>query len=347
MGFNKDYLPSSPRTGHCIHEILHYFTQNKNHHISLYNIFICLICTSLRTPRTVGDLFGFFLYLGEIMNKGGSSPNVAQAIETASQDMPQTPDTNAITDALKTLAGKKHTGASHTDNHSSDADLRSLYDSNCTTGKTCGQYLFPLSLFIYSIISPFFAMSYLSRIVYLTDVLKDGLEELLEDFNNLKCDHCDKQNQCSAGCHGNPGKCHCLTIVQCHNVLPLFFKYGFVFYSARSLNGKGEDKGKSKPEWLRQCEAFSKELQKVINNEFTKLIDEINNFLTCIRQPFLLYLLTFWLVAILYFTYGLTIPLDLLHIRSHWRRALSHQISVLALLSKKAMSPTKVGYFTP
>ncbi|ORM39889.1 uncharacterized protein BXIN_2427 [Babesia sp. Xinjiang] len=343
MGFNKDYLPSSPRTGHYIYEILNYFTQNKNHHISLYNIFICLICTGLRTPRTVGDLFGFFLYLGEKMNNGGS-PKVADAIDTESKKIPWSNQSTPMTTAAHDLAGKTHIDdPSH---HPADADLYTLHDSECAMSVTCGKYLDPLSFVIYCNVSVAFAETYLSRIIYLTHALKEGLKVLLTEFNNLTCEHC--QSCDCKGKHTNnqhTTSCLCTTIVQCADVLPLFFKFGFTYYYAAALNGTEEFDSSKK----RQCKDFAKQLQNVIINGglFKKLLEEINKFLLCIRKPFLLYLLTFWLVAILYFSYGLTIPLDLFHIRSHWRRALSHQISVLALLSKKAMSPTKVGYFTP
>ncbi|ORM40243.1 uncharacterized protein BXIN_2221 [Babesia sp. Xinjiang] len=363
MGFNKDYLPSSPRTGHCIHEILHYFTKNNNTHVSLCNIFICLMCCSLRTPRTVGDLFCFFLKLGEKMNNGSGSPNVAEAIKKEAEKITWSTGSCSMTKAAHDLAGKKHNG---TTNHTSDATLYTLHDSECNTDVTCGKYLDPLASNIYSNFIADYADIYLSRIVYLTDVFKKGLQTLLDDFRKLQCSDCGCKNK-GKDCH-YPEKpkmeqrellklkfppaqnkpCSCPSIVQCHGTLSLLYQYGFVFYSARSLNGYDKT-GKPNPHWLRQCKHFCIELQKLLfqSELFRELLDAINLFLFCIRQPFLLYLLTFWLVAILYFSYGLTIPLDLLHIRSHWRRALSHQISVLALLSKKAMSPTKVGYFTP
>ncbi|ORM39604.1 uncharacterized protein BXIN_2214 [Babesia sp. Xinjiang] len=345
MGFNHEMLTQTERTGLIISRIIDYFTRHDINSVSLSNIVICLICTGLRTPRTVGDLFGFFFSIGENMNKGSSSspssPKVADAIDTESKKIPWNyKGSSSITDAVKALAGKKHNGTSH----NSEADLHTLYDSKCTTPQTCGKYLQSLSYSIYSIISPFFAMSYLSRIVYLTDVLKDGLKNLFDEFKKIDCTHCTGKMKCKHNTGEHSKECKCPSIVQCHNVLPLFFKYGFVFYSARSLNGKY----KSKNDWLRQCSQFAKQLKNVIDGQpFCDLLSFINKFLLCIRKPFLLYLLTFWLVAILYFSYGLTIPLDLFHIRSYWRGALSHQISVLALLSKKGLSPTKVGYFTP
>ncbi|ORM39606.1 uncharacterized protein BXIN_2216 [Babesia sp. Xinjiang] len=346
MGFNHEMLTQTDRTGDCIYWILVYFTQSDRNSVTLYNTIICLMCCSLRTPRTVGDLFAFFLcaglflYLGEEMKTGGS-PNVAKAIQNESMKIPWSTGSNAMINAAKKLA-EYHNSRSHTP----EATLHSLYDSNCGSGKTCGKYLQSLSYSIYRNISTTFAMSYLSRIVYLTDVLKDGLELLLTEFNNLKCEHCDK---CTPkhieGDHGKDMKCLCPTIVQCADVLPLFFKFGFLYYSHSALNGKYERKS----DWLRNCSQFATQLNAVIDDVglFKNLLDEIDKFLFCIRKPFLYYLLTFWLIAILYFSYGLTIPLDLFHIRSHWRPALSHQISVLALLSHRAMSPTKVGYFTP
>ncbi|ORM40408.1 uncharacterized protein BXIN_1868 [Babesia sp. Xinjiang] len=135
---------------------------------------------------------------------------------------------------------------------------------------------------------------------------------------------------------GNPGKCSCPTIVQCADVLPLFFKYGFVYYDHSTLNKTG-DTG-------RKCSQFATQLNAVINGlPFSDLIAAINKFLYHIRQPFLLYLLTFWLLAITYLTHSLTIPLDVLHLRSHLRTSL---FSPLVLLGKNK-SPIEITYFTP
>ncbi|ORM40235.1 uncharacterized protein BXIN_2430 [Babesia sp. Xinjiang] len=326
MGFNHEMLTHSDRTGDYIYWILVYFTEDDRNSVTLYNTIRCLICTSLRTPRTVGDLFAFFLCAGFFLKNGDVDKKI-----------PWSTESTKFTTAVQTLARTQHAGGSHS------ADLNSLHI--CTTGKTCGQYLQSLSYSIYRNISKTFAMSYLSRIVYLTDVFEKGLEELLTEFNNLSCENCVcKGCKSNNNCHINVGNCHCPTIVQCHNVLPLFFKFGFTFSMADALNGKYN----ANTSYKRTCSQFSTQLTKVITGEpFEQLLSVINKFLLCIRQPFLLYLLTFWIVAILYFTYGLTIPLDVLHLRSHWRPALSHQISVLALLSHKAMSPTKVGYFNP
>ncbi|ORM41381.1 uncharacterized protein BXIN_2429 [Babesia sp. Xinjiang] len=331
MGFNKELLPQNGRTGHYIYEILDYFTQDDRNYVSLYNITLCLLIVCKRTPRTVGDLFGFFLYLDE---------NMETAINTESMKIPWSNGSNSITTAVENL-GKDHDEDS--DDASHPANLNTLRYSDCdTTGVTCGKYLDPLSFLIYCNVSVAFAMSYLSRIVYLTDVLKDGLKQLQKDFQKLKCKHHNNKS-CNAGCHES-NSCQCPTIVECSEVLGLLYSYGLHYYYPEVLHsGTGED-----PEQKRQCNDFSTQLNAVITgNLFDDLLKEINKFLTCIRKPFLYYLLTFWLIAILYFSYGLTIPLDLLHIRSHLRPALSHQISVLALLSHKAMAPTKVGYFTP
>ncbi|ORM39603.1 uncharacterized protein BXIN_1814 [Babesia sp. Xinjiang] len=336
MGFNKDCLSQSHRTGNYIYWILHYFTQDDRNSVSLCNIFICLMCCSLRTPRTVGDLFGFFFSIGENMNNGGSSsPKVAEAIKKSAENIPWNSDGScSMTDALKTLAGSKsdHNGTSHP----ADATLYTLHYSKCTTPQTCGSYLDPLASNIYPIISASFAMSNLSRIVYLAEVLYDGLKQLQKDFQKLKCKHHNKQS-CSDGCHES-NSCQC-SVVECSEVLGLLYSYGLHYYYPGELHSDDDKK--------RTCKQFATQLQAVINNLFEPLLSAINLFLHSIRQPFLLYLLTFWLVAIMYFTYSLTIPLDLFHIRSHLRPALSHQISVLALLSHRAMSPTKVGYFTP
>ncbi|ORM39884.1 uncharacterized protein BXIN_1601 [Babesia sp. Xinjiang] len=347
MGFNKDCLSQSPRTGNYIHWILDYFTQDDRNSVSLYNIIICLICCSLRTPRTVGDLFAFFLYLGGIMNNG-SSPNVADAIQKESNNFPNKPNTEStnLTSAVQTLAGEYHTDESHKtdDPPHHTATLHSLYNSECTTPQTCGQYLDPLSFVIYPIISESFAKSYLSRIIYLTQALKDGLEVLLTEFNNLTCENCKNcgsKPKHKDGCHGKENNCHCPTIVQCHNVLPLFIKFGFTYYSAAELNDTGDE-----GEQQRQCKAFSEQLDAVVTGKpFTNLLKQINLFLYDIRYPFLYYLLTFWLIALLYLLYTLLGPLDILHMLSHWRLAYTHHLLPLHLLAHNIPAPTTL-YFT-
>ncbi|ORM41967.1 uncharacterized protein BXIN_1821 [Babesia sp. Xinjiang] len=344
MGFNKDCLSHTERTGNYIHWILHYFTQKDRESVSLYNITLCLLIVCQRTPRTVGDLFAFFLYLGGIMNNG-SSPNVADAINTEAENIPWNyKGSKDITTAVKTLAGSE---TDHPDASDSDEDvtshepgekvsLHSLYNSECKTPQTCGQYLDPLSFVIYPIISESFAMSYLSRIVYLTDVLKEGLEELLKRFKDIQC---KKDHGCKTDCdHGNENNCICPTIVQCADVLPLFFKYGFTYYSAAALNGTDGD-----PTKKRQCNNFYTQLHNVINNSFEPLLTQINIFLYHIRKPFLYYLLTFWLLVITYLTYSLTVPLDVLHLRSHLRNAV---ISPLVLLTNYTQRHD-ITYFKP
>ncbi|ORM39890.1 uncharacterized protein BXIN_2426 [Babesia sp. Xinjiang] len=333
MGFNKDCLSQSHRTGHYIEGILDYFTQSDRDSVSLYNIIICLICCSLRTPRTVGDLFCFFLRIGENMQNG----DLATAIENESKNISwKCKDASSITDAVKTLAGEEHTDESdeageHSDNKPT---LHSLYDSTCGSNVTCGSYLEPLSNVIYCNISEIFAGTYIQGIVYLTDVFEKGLRDLLARFTELKCEH-DKHTLCPAGCHGNGNNCQCPTIVQCGDVLPLFFKFGFVYYDHHALNETGGNG--------RKCSAFANQLQNVIDKAFSNLLSSINIFLYHIRQPFLLYLLTFYLLAIIYLTYSLTIPLDVLHLRSHLRTAV---LSPLVLLTNYTQ-PHDITYFKP
>ncbi|ORM41036.1 uncharacterized protein BXIN_2432 [Babesia sp. Xinjiang] len=315
MGFQPEMFTQTERTGHYIKEILDYFTRHDINSVSLYNTIRCLICTGLRTPRTVGDLFGFFLYLGEKMNNGGSSPSVADAIQNESANIPWNyKGSSSITDAVKALVGEKHTEKSH----NSEPDLYTLYNSKCdkkNNGYTCGKYLQSLSYSIYRNISTTFAKSYLSRIVYLTDVLKEGLEKLLEDFKKITCEGCTHCNGTAGNCHSN-NNCQCDNVVQCAGVLGVLYKFGFTYTSASGLNGK------SNPSYKRTCSQFSQQLDKVINGDpFKQLLSAINKFLYHIRKPFFLYLLTFWLLAIIYLTYSLTIPLDVLHLRSHLRTA--------------------------
>ncbi|ORM41079.1 uncharacterized protein BXIN_0412 [Babesia sp. Xinjiang] len=143
--------------------------------------------------------------------------------------------------------------------------------------------------------------------------------------------------------------CLCPTIVQCKGVLPLFYRYGFTYYSPVSLNGKHVSDNTDDLKTLkRKCLVFSYQLQEVINDGlFDELLQTINIFIYHIREPFLFYLLTFWLVVIAYLTYGLLLPLDLLHIRSHWKLEYTYRVLPISLFTNKALAPSKMWYFKP
>ncbi|ORM41663.1 uncharacterized protein BXIN_2425 [Babesia sp. Xinjiang] len=292
MGFNKDCLSHTDRTGDYLFKMLDYFTEKYRDHVSCYNITLFLLIVCQRTPRTVGDLFCFFLNLGENMNNG-SSTTVAQAIQKESTQIPWSNGYKNITEAAKKL------GEEHPEDHESEenANLNTLRYSDCG-GETCGQYLDPLSFVIYSNISVVFAGTYLKWIIYLTHALKEGLEELHKDFQKLKCDH-GKQRKCSTGCHGKD-ECQC-TFVECSEVLGLLYSYGLHYYYPEELHSSTKKK--------RTCAQFSTELKNLLDvtkkgKPFSDLLSAINLFVT------------FWLLTIIYLTYSLTIPLDVLHLRS-------------------------------
>ncbi|ORM39682.1 uncharacterized protein BXIN_0275 [Babesia sp. Xinjiang] len=342
MGFNKDCLSHTERTGDCICWILHYFTQKDRNYVTLYNTIICLICTGLRTPRTAGDLFWFFYTLGQYYdtNNGGTgSETLKSSIESQIETylwaaIANKPDKNEIGTRLKSLGGSSssHNGST------SHADLFSL--NGCWNTPPCAGYLDPISRRMYSIYIATSAKTYISYIVYLTKALKDYLQQLLDEFKKVSCTHCNKECTNKPKCHQDPSKCSCTNVVQCAGVLGVLYKFGFTYSSASGLNGQY----KSKREWLRKCSQFSDQLQNVITGEpFNDLLSVINVFLYHIRKPFLYYLLTFWLLAITYLTYSLTIPLDVLHLRSHLRTA---AVSPLVLLTNYAQQHD-ITYFKP
>lgn len=204
---------------------------------------------------------------------------------------------------------------------------------------TCGKYLSPLTGTLYNTLTPTGSETYLSWIVYLTQTLRDGLQELLNAFKQIECDtgcvsgkndttctNCTDGNHCS----GESNNCKCPSIVHCAPVHCLYYHFGFTYNSPLSLMGNAN----SKPVWKRQCNHFVTQLKDVINSgHFKSLLNCINTFLFYIRLPFILLLIFIWIIVIIYLSYGLLGPLDILHIRSYWRLARSHGITVRHLLN--------------
>ncbi|ORM42064.1 uncharacterized protein BXIN_0930 [Babesia sp. Xinjiang] len=354
MGFLQTYLPSSARRGHHLSCTLKYYTNEESiNDAILYNLILCSICVGLRTPRTAGDLFGFFYYMG--CNMKISAKTVANAIKGTIAEGPFHYDkSEELTDAAHFLSGKSGDHDGTTPHEPKDKPtLRSLSYGECkNSGRsktyTCGPYLATLSCGIYSNISKDFAGAYLSRMIYLTEELKYGLQALLETFNSIDCKkyggcrHNKSGLSCTSNCHSN-NKCFCKNIVECAGVLGLLYRFGFTYNYATRLTGKY----KKLSEYKRECSDFTKQLYNVIEGAlFINLLSAINDFLCNIRQHFITYLLTLWLVTMLYLTYGMIIPLDILRIRSHWPLAGTHMLLPILLLSHK-ISPSGTGYLKP
>ncbi|ORM41966.1 uncharacterized protein BXIN_2220 [Babesia sp. Xinjiang] len=337
MGFNG-YMSKfpQPRYGKLLTEMLIPFVDDKSREkASLYNALLTCYSVTLRIPRSTGDLFSFFYNFSEYYTNSKSNATIKKTLEDEFNDyhwngIDKTGGNGqAITTALEKLKGNNHS-ASH------PYDLYSLRE--CKEKETCGEYLDPISRNFYSIFAIGYADGYLRYVVHLAQAFNKELQNLLNAFNSIDCrDH--KHKQCEAKCHFKK-KCCCPTIVQCHGVYPLFYSLGFTFNQFGTLNGQPQ----RQPQYKRTCSQFSTQLSAVITGEpFKQLLKQINLFLLSIRKPFLLYLLTFWLLAITYLTYSLTIPLDVLHLRSHLRTAVP---SPLVLLTNYTQ-PHDITYFQP
>ncbi|ORM39722.1 uncharacterized protein BXIN_0134 [Babesia sp. Xinjiang] len=332
MGFDESNFITS-RHGRHLYLVLWYYTDASVTHSSLCQLAWCVFCVKLHTPRTTGDLFAFFYFIADkynvsVRDKVAGAKQMKDVLIGAIDGYPgyhiseSTSDGRVLTNRFQEL----HSG-DHPRNGSKHESLQSLY--------FCGE----------------FAEPYLSWIIYLTEDLKTGLEQLLTEFRSIDCSKnggCKhtKGPKCTTDCHNDKSHCQCDTIVQCAGALYVFYRFGFTFENVHALNGtaKEENPGTGIKKYQHQCSDFSTQLRTVLDSDlFSKLLEAIYTFLKNIRLPFVLYLLTFWLVVVAYLSYGLTIPLDLLYIRSHWRLARSHKVTPLFLLSQKLL-PSMIDY---
>ncbi|ORM42168.1 uncharacterized protein BXIN_1608 [Babesia sp. Xinjiang] len=329
--------------------MLWYFVEKNRHHVSLFNVALCLAYVNVPPPRTVGDIFGFFYFLWESYKRNLAFPHshtLQKAIHAAANTypgyhgVPTNDDGSKITRALQNLCvHDRYREGSH-------LTLQSLFVRELSH---CDRHLFPLSWYSHSCFTVINADKYLSWIVHLADSLYDGLKQLHDDFLNVNsaesdCTACQSGQKCESGKHGKHGKpdyqCSSVTIVTCAGVLPLFYKYGFTYRSAAGLHGEGK-KTSGPSDYQRDCCEFYKALGEVRNPQnglpqfFEQLFQVINEFLTYIRYPFAIYLFAFWLVILAYVLYALIRPLDLLHIRSQWRLAYTHHLLPMHLLANK------------
>ncbi|GIX65455.1 variant erythrocyte surface antigen-1 family protein [Babesia caballi] len=307
-------------------------------------------CLTKRTPRTLGDMFGFTWHLKAQLSATLNNITNAEWLRDLKVKLPFSYQlTSESGQKLNKFVGTGHSG------HST-ADLSSLYSSGCKEkGNNCGPYLYPLT---HSDGATFgkpapYASTYLSWVLYLTDELETGLQELLDTFKNIDCSKsgCIGKSQCnhSAGQHGS-SNCSCPSVVDCADVLPLLYRHGFRFLSAFRLKGmknEGIGKGYSQTaETKRQCSAFATQLQSVISgNPLSDLLTSIDEFLYLFRFYFLYKLSAFWSIYISLILYTFFFLLDTLHLRSHLKLTSSHVVPPLALLTSGTLLPvTKLTY---
>ncbi|ORM39644.1 uncharacterized protein BXIN_0094 [Babesia sp. Xinjiang] len=353
MGFNSTNLPPDiyTRTGCELGKMLNDFVDPNIISASLYNLILSVVCVTLRTPRILGDFFGFYFNIGD--KDKLSNGLIETSLTTEIGGYPGDHTNSDLVEAVKSLTGRYN--GSNGDSHEDDANLYTLRQSNCGSGYTCDQYLTPLTWYIYFNLAKIFAGVYISRIVYLTEHFKAGLEESLEGFSNINCkdsgcQEFNNQTPCKPGDHGEKDICKCTTIVQCRGVLPLLYRFGFMYNSTMWLNGtheKDPKRGTPESHWKRICNDLYAELSNLLYSGtlFEALLTAINNFLCGIREPFIFFVATFWFTSMAYLAYGMALPLDLLHIRSHWKLASTHILLPIALLSYKKISLSDIGYF--
>ncbi|GIX62599.1 variant erythrocyte surface antigen-1 family protein [Babesia caballi] len=300
-------------------------------------------CLTKRTPRTLGDVFGFTWHLMGQLAKTLNNVRDAQWFGELQDKLP-------FSYQLKNDSGQKlqtFVGTAHTNSHDT-ADLTSLYSPKCKEkGNNCGPYLYPLTYSDGATYAPAHAAVYLSWVLYLTDELYESLQEFLDTFNGHACKNCT--HRCA---HSTASPCSCPSVVDCADVLPLLYRHGFRFLSAFTLKGMHYEKVSPKKvykqtaETKRTCQQFRSQLQSVITGEpLSSLLTSIDDFLFVFRYYFLSNLSGFWSIYICLILYTFFFLLDTLHLRSHLKLTSSHMVPPLSLLtSGKPLPITKLAY---
>ncbi|GIX66234.1 variant erythrocyte surface antigen-1 family protein [Babesia caballi] len=348
MGFNPNDLRAAPggnTQGENICLTLRAFCGGFN--TPLRQLSEKLGCLTKRTPRTLGDMFGFVWHLkGQLYNHHNSNPGTHNWV-TNLADL--TPFSSTVKEHINVL--QTFVGIGHNDPH---PDLTSLYNSKCDeSSQNCGPYLYPLT---HSDGATFgkpapYASTYLSWVLYLTDDLYESLQALLDTFNGHACKNC---TGCSNGHSGST--CKCPSVVDCGDVLPHLYANGFRFLSAFRLKGMKwvtpRTSYKQTSETKRTCANFHSQLQSVIaGNPLTNLLTSIDAFLYAIRWEFFSKLSAFWTIYICLILYTFFFLLDTLRVRSHLHFPSSNSIAPISLLgtgkAPALRTFTKLTYFIP
>ncbi|GIX65022.1 variant erythrocyte surface antigen-1 family protein [Babesia caballi] len=345
MGFQITHLRQNAANGARVYLVLKSICGNVSS--PLRQLCLKLGCLTKRTPRSLGDLFGFTWHLKGQLSTTLNNITNAEWLKNLAGYTPFT--NNLIEEHGKNL--KNFVGTGHTSHDSSPMDLSSLHvlvqqnHSTCYgTGKTCGPYLSPLTLSngaTFGKTAPY-ASTYLSWMVYLTDDLQSQFQEMLEEFRNIDCEvsGCLSKQSCTShppGTHGTSAECKCESVVHCGGTLPLLYRHGFRYYSPAVLMGTSTK---------RDCKVFADQLQSVISGEpLRDLFTSIDEFLYLFRYYFLGNLSTFWTIYTCLILYTFFFLLDTLHLRSHLKLTSSHILPPLALLTQGTPLPvTKLTY---
>ncbi|KAK1939095.1 variant erythrocyte surface antigen-1 family protein, partial [Babesia divergens] len=295
MGFSKDHLPATAKSGESLLGILEPFCTGDS---SLTSLVQFLNCISRTPPETLGEFFLFFKKLAEALDSTSDlSSKFVEWIEGEPGFYPPT--------MLKTALEKLFNSGSHSSGDHSVASLYSLNDCEGPKGSspphpTCGKYLHPLAQDASDNLAEDLVDTYLSWVCYLTPKFKTLLEEFRGKFSSC----------CSS----------CQNIVKCPCALATLYSQGFVYYSPSGLGcwdswgqehfGRGNTPkhsgGDGAPGCTRKtCQNFITQLGKVLQADapLDLLIKQIESFLWSIRFPFFLFILAFWAFVISYFLY--------------------------------------------
>ncbi|GBE62948.1 hypothetical protein, conserved [Babesia ovata] len=362
MGFADISVTASRMSnGKRISDVLDVFCGNKSSPLST----LCsnLMCLLQRPPQTLDDFFSF--YLCYIRGWGNNdNKHKSEAFEKAvtkayfGESYPQL-------DISPVFNNSHHSKGEHM-----KGDLFSLYicdnSSTSPTTTTCGRFMQPFGLYLWTSFSQRNAGRYLSWIVYLTETFYS----LLEQLYNECCVKCNKQGTrcfekcCVKACQVKNNyestdtskqltdQKHtedCSSIAQCPFTRPTLYKYGFALNSLTNLSEKDNH------ETRRTCRDLCYALKRALNKEekrghaLAKLIYRtIPDFLWAIRTPFSYLLLALWSLSLLYLLHIAVVRLDVLRIRSHLRSPSSHRIAAQSLLAAaRVRALANVKYFSP
>ncbi|GIX65640.1 variant erythrocyte surface antigen-1 family protein [Babesia caballi] len=234
MGFESHLRADGKYQGGHISPTLKGFCGSSN--TPLCQLTETLTCLTKRTPRSLGDIFGFIWHLNgqlfktrptlkdlakKLVDAIGTPNNskvpafivdLLEKIGRASSGGPSTP--SGLSRSLEAMAPTlpflyQLFMAQETDflptkiydlngsaHRNSHKDLYSI--SACRNGPNdpCGQYLSPLCYSTGATFAPKHASSYLSWVLYLTDDMQSRFHELLNEFKNIDCS--------KSGCGGKP-----------------------------------------------------------------------------------------------------------------------------------------------
>ncbi|KAK1932162.1 variant erythrocyte surface antigen-1 family protein, partial [Babesia divergens] len=343
MGFDSSKLPATPVKGEDLYHALKDFCKDGFYPLTRLAEFI--LCVSQRPPETLGELFAFFKKFAGALN---SKPDLSSKFVDWIEGEPGRFFGNSLKGAIQGLYGSNSHSTSH-----SPANLFSLFGcdgqklSSGTSHPTCGKYLHALTEEAYNIFIDKFADTYLSWICY-----RAG--NFYSEFQKF---HTAAEKKFSSCCTS------CKKIVECPCALPFIYSHGFTLNSPSGLNcvdneGKSNHGSEQKKETgkhsqgdskctMKSCSQFLTQLKLVAEGQpLEALLKAIDEFLWSIREPFFLFVLSFWILVFAYFIYVQLYKLDILELNSHDHPAWSFKIPPSILFSDASSKLKDLSYFT-